>query len=83
MSPRPNTTTVSPSVGSASRIPCRPIAASGVKAAASSLTPSGMRAASVCGTRTYSECEPFVTTRSPGLKPRAFGPHWTTTPALQ
>ncbi len=41
-------------VGAARRRPCKPIAATGVKAAASNETPSGTWAASVAGTRTYS-----------------------------
>ena len=83
MRPRPNTTTVSPSVGAARRTPCSPIAATGVNAAASKLTPSGMRAASVHGTRAYSACGPLVTTRSPTANIPARGPASTTRPALQ
>ncbi len=83
ISPRPYTTTHSPSVGAARRTPCKPIAASGVNAALSNGTPSGMRAASVCVTRTYSACGPLVTTRSPTAKPSTRGPTSATIPAWQ
>ena len=83
ISPRPVTTTVSPSVGPTSRMPCRAIAPATVKAAASAVTPSGMRAQRLAGTATISACLPFEATRSPGAKPVTPAPTSITLPALQ
>ena len=83
ISPKPVTTTHSPRVGFASRMPCRPIAASTVKAADSSETESGMRAQRFFGTQTISACLPLLATRSPNAKPSTPRPNSATSPTLQ
>jgi len=75
ISPSPDTTTVSPSVGWMRRMPCSAMAPSTVKAALSSSTASGTRAQRFFGTTTASACLPFETTRSLTAKPVTPAPH--------
>jgi hypothetical protein len=84
-SPQPITATLSPSLTSATRTPCKAIEAIVVSAAASIGTPSGTLAQRLPGTLTsvawFAWPAPAQATRSPTAMSRTEAPVSTTTPA--